>query len=366
MKLKALTLGSAVIDIIVTISPDRIEHMEMRNADTAFLLVEQGRKVDAESITRHIGGGGVNTAVSLARLGFDTAALVKTGNDRNAEDVRERLLQEGVSRSYLAVDDELATGSSVLLSSHERNAGIFTARGANTTLVPADLQKAAFERDLVFISGLSNESADCFQQVVSMAHAAGARVATNPGIRQLSSRADEFFACLSKISILTLNRVETEQLVPRLVASGTADQRTVLKPAGNPDTLVDSGLRAGGFHLAFDSCVRAMTSLGVEMLLVTNGADGAYVGNREAIWHCNVPRVEVAGTAGAGDAFASTFAAMISSGASIEDALKSATCNAGSVVSHVDTQTGLLTSAQLAGRVKQFSPHLKVTKWEIA
>jgi hypothetical protein len=73
MTLKALTLGSAVIDIIVTIDPERIEQMQMRNADTSFLLVEEGRKVDAESITRHIGGGGVNTAVSLARLGFDTA-----------------------------------------------------------------------------------------------------------------------------------------------------------------------------------------------------------------------------------------------------------------------------------------------------
>jgi ribokinase len=91
MTRKALTLGSAVIDIIVTIDPERIEQMQMRNADTSFLLVEEGRKVDAESITRHIGGGGVNTAVSLARLGFDTATLVKTGDDRNREDVTTRL-----------------------------------------------------------------------------------------------------------------------------------------------------------------------------------------------------------------------------------------------------------------------------------
>jgi ribokinase len=93
MTLKALTLGSAVIDIIVTIDPERIEQMQMRNADTSFLLVEEGRKVDAESITRHIGGGGVNTAVSLARLGFDTATLVKTGDDRNREDVTTRLIR---------------------------------------------------------------------------------------------------------------------------------------------------------------------------------------------------------------------------------------------------------------------------------
>lgn len=365
MTLKALTLGSAVIDIIVTIAPERIEHMRMRNADASFLLVEEGRKVDAESVTRHIGGGGVNTAVSLARLGFDTAALVKTGCDRNAEDVVGRLERENVSREFLVSDANLATGSSVLLSSHERNAGIFTARGANTALLPADLADEAFERDLVFISGLSNESADCFPDVIAKASAAGARVATNPGIRQLSSRADEFFACLDRISILTLNRVESEQLVPRLIASGTADQRTIIKPAGNPNSLVDRGLVAGGFNLPFDSYVRAITSLGVDMLLVTNGSDGAYVGTADAIWHCTVPRVEVAGTAGAGDAFASTFAGMITAGASIEDALKSATCNAGSVVSHLDTQTGLLSRDGIVQRVTEFERGLAVTRWDI-
>jgi ribokinase len=365
MPLKALTLGSAVIDIIVTIAPERIEHMQMRNADTSFLLVEEGRKVDAESVTRHIGGGGVNTAVSLARLGFDTAALVKMGVDRNAEDVTQRLKAESVSCEFLVTDEKLATGSSVLLSSHERNAGIFTARGANTALLPGDLPDEAFKRDLVFISGLSNESADCFPHVVAKASAAGARVATNPGIRQLSSRADEFFACLDRISILTLNRVESEQLVPRLIATGVADQRTVLKPAGKPDALIDRGLFAGGFQLPFDSYVRAMTSLGVEKLLVTNGADGAYAGTKDAIWHCTVPKVEVAGTAGAGDAFASTFAGLITAGASVEDAIKSATCNAGSVVSHLDTQTGLLPRDKLAARVASFADELVVSHWEI-
>lgn len=365
MTLKALTLGSAVIDIIVTIAPERIEHMRMRNAEASYLLVEEGRKVDAESVTRHIGGGGVNTAVSLSRLGFDTASLVKTGSDRNADDIAERLEQENVSREFVVADASLATGSSVLLSSHAHNAGIFTARGANTALVSGDLAEAAFERDLVFISGLSNESADCFPDVIARASAAGARIATNPGVRQLSSRADEFFGCLDRISILTLNRLESEQLVPRLIAGGTADQRSTIKPAGNPNSLVDRGLMAGGFNLPFDSYVRAITSLGVEMLLVTNGSDGAYVGTADAIWHCTVPSVEVAGTAGAGDAFASTFAGMMTTGASIEDALKSATCNAGSVVSHLDTQTGLLTREGLAERVKTFEDRLVVSRWDI-
>ena len=363
MTRKALTLGSAVIDIIVTIDPGRIEQMQMRNADTSFLLVEEGRKVDAESITRHIGGGGVNTAVSLARLGFDTAALVKTGNDRNREDVTTRLAEEGVSLDHVLADETQPTGSSVLVSSHDRNAGIFTARGANTTLKPSDIAPAAFERDLVFVSGLSNESAACFPHVIATASAAGARVAVNPGIRQLSSRGSEFFACLDKIDLLTLNRVEAEQLVPTLIARGIADQRRAITVTDDPSSLHQRGLMAGGFSLPFDSWVRAIISLGTGMVLITNGADGAYVGTGDSIWHCTVPSVKVAGTAGAGDAFASTFAGLIACGEPVEAAIKGATCNAGSVVEHLDTQTGLLTRDQLAQRVRKYDEQLVVTRW---
>ena len=173
-------------------------------------------------------------------------------------------------------------------------------------------------------------------------------------------------APLYKLSILTLNRVEAEQLVARLIAMGVADQKNVLTPSGDAESLVDRGLSAGGFSLPFDSWVRAMTSLGVGMVLVTNGADGAYVGTKDSIWHCTVPKVKVAGTAGAGDAFASTFAGLVTCGESVEDAIKGATCNAGSVVSHLDTQSGLLTREKLAARVKRYEPKLKVSKWSLS
>ena len=41
--MKALTIGGAMVDTIAIIASDRIERMSMRNADTAFLLIEEGR-----------------------------------------------------------------------------------------------------------------------------------------------------------------------------------------------------------------------------------------------------------------------------------------------------------------------------------
>src|SRR6516164_11453782 len=61
---------------------------------------------------------------------------------------------------------ELAQCNSVLIASHDRNAAIFTFRGANTLLEADDLRDEAFAVDVLYVANLSNESADCFPAIV--------------------------------------------------------------------------------------------------------------------------------------------------------------------------------------------------------
>ena len=132
----------------------------------------------------------------MARLGLTVSAVVKLGQDDRANIILQKLEEEGISADWVLRDPDLSTGSAVMISSHERDAAIFTYRGANTTLRTVELQDGMFDADLVYIAGLSNESADCFPEIVSRARRAGAKVATNPGIRQLTSRAGPFFQSL--------------------------------------------------------------------------------------------------------------------------------------------------------------------------
>jgi ribokinase len=167
---------------------DSIERMSMRNAESSFLLLEEGRKTDALEVSTHCGGGAINTAVAMSRLGLDVATLVKVGRDARAETILARLMEEQVSTRWVIRDEREPTGASVLISSHDRNAGIFTFRGANTLLEPGDLRGEMFAVDLCYISNLSNKSAECFPLLVKQAKAQGAMVAANPGVRQLSAR----------------------------------------------------------------------------------------------------------------------------------------------------------------------------------
>lgn len=364
--MKALTVGGAMIDTIAVIANERIERMTMRNADTSFLLLEEGRKNDAENISTHCGGGAVNAAVSLARLGWDVSALVKLGQDARAENILGRLAAEGVSTRHAVRDARAATGASVLVSAHDRNAAIFTFRGANALLESKDLRKDAFAADLVYVASLSNQSAERFPEIIERGKAEGALVATNPGIRQLSARQGEFRDVLAKIDILAVNRHEGGALVPWLAAqAGDSGPLLEAKPGQALPDLARRGFSAGGFELSLAGFMDRVRKLGPRWVVVTDGRDGAYIGAPSGIVHCPAPPVTAAGTAGAGDAFNSTFAACITENADVETAALHAAANASSVISHIDTQTGLLRRPDLVARATALRGQLAIQRWNV-
>jgi len=362
--MKALTVGGAMIDTIAIIADDRIERMTMLNADSSFLLLEEGRKTEAREISTHVGGGAVNAAVAMARIGLDVSALVKLGKDQRAETVLAHLLQEGVSTRWALRDSRAPTGASVLVSSHDRNAAIFTFRGANTLLEDADLRREAFATDVVYVSSLSNESADAFPAIIRHAKAHGALVAANPRVRQLSSRGPVFQEALAQIDILAVNRVEADVLVPGLVARfGEGGASLPLEPDETPPRLLARGLAGGGHEMSLAAFFAALRRMGPRFVLVTDGRHGAFLGTADAIYFCPVRETKVAGTAGAGDAFNATFTAHIALGCTPQEALRAAAVNAASVVGHVDTQTGLLSREAIASALATTGDKLVVRTW---
>jgi len=363
--MKILTVGGAMIDTIAIIDSDRIERMTMLNADSSFLLLEEGRKTEAEEVSTHPGGGAVNAAVAMARLGMDVAMLAKLGTDARAEAILARLAQESVSSQWTMRDGRAPTGASVLISSHDRNAAIFTFRGANTLLEVKDLRDEAFAVDVVYIANLSNESADCFPAIVSRAKAHGALLAANPGPRQLSARGQTFVESLVAIDILTLNHIEADLLVPSLVARfGEGGPTLALAPGEDAPALAARGLVGGGFEMGIAAYFRALTRLGPKHVVITDGARGAFVGSPKEILFAPALKSKVVGTAGAGDAFAATFTAYVALGRPIEEGLRAATINSASVVGYVDTQTGLLRRQELDRRLSM-PPQLAIRSWII-
>jgi ribokinase len=362
--MKAVSIGGATVDAFATIENDSIERMTMLNAETSFLLLEEGRKTEAVDISTHCGGGAVNAAVALARLGFDVAALVKLGRDARAELILSRLQAEGISTGWVVRDASARTGASVILSSHERNASVFTFRGANALLEPGDVNAEALACDLAYVSGLSGKSTACFPLIVERAKASGALVAVNATIRQLSAHPETLIDNLHLIDILALNRREAEALLPALVVrAGHSGPLPRVAAGDHIPALLTRGLVAGSFEIGLPAFFGALLALGTRYVMLTDGSRGAFVCAGREIIYCPAEPTVVASTTGAGDAMGATFAAFLAMGYGGEVALKAATLNAASVVAYIDTQSGLLELSELEARLDAHAE--KPRKWKI-
>lgn len=361
-----LTVGSAMIDTIAVIEDELIERMNMDNAGRSFLLLEEGSKTEASLISTHAGGGAINSAVAFARLGFQVETLVKCGRDQRAAAIRKALTDEGVSLERMIKTDKAATGASVHLAAHERNAAIFTFRGANGLIEPNDLTADAFARDVVYITGLSNRSAEVFPEIVALAARHRGFVAANPGIRQLRAGSPQFDGALKKLSLLSLNRAEAGALVPRLMQrhpkASLSFEVEQQESRALPD-LLKRGFSTDGTTMQFMHFADALLASGPARVLITDGSRGSYAVSDGEIVFCPAVEGDVVGTAGAGDAYSATFAAMICEGKAVADAMVYAAINAASVVGHADTQTGLLRRADLEQRRKQLCRTISTRSW---
>lgn len=362
--MKVLTIGGAMVDTIAIIDSSLIEKMSMSNADRSFLLLEQGKKTEALCISTHCGGGAVNTAVAFKRLGFDTSILIKVGSDDRAETILAALDKEGIRKSWVTQTQCAPTGASTVVSSHDRNAAIFTFRGANTLLTRDDLRDEMFDVDVVYVSPLSGKSCEILSDIVARASGRVSCLAVNPGIRQISTRFPILCRALPFIDILALNRSEAAALLAHGVAELSGSENRLLR------TLLAGRLSPSDDQNGSDphATARAMLSgigdLGARTVLLTDGRRGAYALRDDTILFCNALDVDVVGTAGAGDAFVSTFTAFTASGHSIENSLCAAAVNGAAVVRHAEAQTGLLTSTELSDYLTAHSNAFQIESWK--
>ncbi|MFN0218249.1 MAG: carbohydrate kinase family protein [Hyphomicrobium sp.] len=349
--MNVLTIGGAMVDTVAVIDDALIERISMSNAGKSFLLLEQGAKTEVLGISTHCGGGGVNSAVAFARLGFNVTTCVKLGRDERSLMIESVLSREGVSHRWVRKSEAAPTGASTVVSAHDRNAAIFTFRGANSLLCNEDFVPEMFEVDVVYVAPLSGASADVFPDLVKYAKQSEALLVVNPGIRHITSRSIALRRCLQDIDILAVNKLEAEALIGQAVVEMSMSDAPSERATAADILRFSSAAKSAAPGAASVALASGLLRLGCQKVLLTDGRHGACVATKDEIIFEPAQKVIVAGTAGAGDAIASTFAAWTLAGEKAAAALKAATVNAGEVVKVADAQSGLLRADELRSRL---------------
>jgi len=260
-------IGSANLDLVATTER----------------LPAPGETVLGDTFAEHAGGKGLNQAVAAARAGATTAFCAAVGDDDAARQLLATMAADSIDSSAVRVIVTVPTGRALIGVSASAENSIIVVAGANAELAAADVVASASNARVV-LAQLEVPVAT-IAAALAAARTAGATTVLNPAPAQPLSA-----ELISLCDVIIPNEHEVEIL--------------------------------GG--------VDSLFALGAKAIVVTLGSRGAELctpdGARTLVPAFAVTPVD---TTAAGDAFCGSFAAAISNGTSLIDALRFAAAGAG-------------------------------------
>jgi len=301
-----ITIGSATRDVFLRSKAMEL-HKEHGVEEACFPF---GAKIDVDDITLETGGGATNNAVSFARLAkLKTATIASIGNDASGAEVVAALKRDHINASLIQRVPDVKTGYSVILLSKAAERTILTYRGAASMIDAEAIDWSKAKAKLFHVSSLGG-NLELLGKIIAHAKKIGAEVSFNPGGNELRQGKKALAPLFAKLDMVFLNREEASLL-------------TGVKDADLPGII-------GAMR---NFCAHSV---------VTDGPAGAYaVTPRETIFADIIP-VKKTNLTGAGDAFASAYAAAMLRHNDVKTALAVASANATGVVQHMGAKVGIL------------------------
>ncbi len=368
--MKVLTIGGATQDIFIHYNGTDIMSITKKNFHSNYMLFGSGEKIEVDNITHETGGGATNSAASFKRLGMTTSCFCNIGNDEAGKTILDKLTEENINTELIIQSTKYQTGTSFIVNSIEGDYTIFAYRGANSYL---ELDKLPFnaikECDQLYITSLSNDSAQILPSIVSFAKKHNVPVAINPGSSQLEKGTQKLKESLKFIDILILNKHEAQIFMFALMQNDKY-YKEVFECSG-PDQicrsseiqndqayLLNTPISYENTYFSLHNFFKATLDMGPKVVVVTNGANGVYAANKDGILFHPSMKVKITNTVGAGDSFGSCFVASLMHKHDIRTALKHGIVNSASVLGYVGAKTGLLTYDQLLQKSNLVNPEL--------
>lgn len=310
-----ITIGSATRDAFFEgIEFDYLAKNAHSHEDKELCL-PLGAKMSAKKVTFTTGGAGTNAAVTFARLGLKTAAIVRVGEDVSGEEVKRNLTREGVDISFIQMHPLLPTSYSVILMAEKAERTILVFKGAGGALEADAAPWNTLKTKWFYLDSLSRNE-EILKRVADFKQAQGVKIAWNPGTDDLAMGLARLTPYLSYIDIFIANAEEASTLV----GIPSSDEEALFKRI---DELI------GG------------------IAIMTMGPQGVMVSDGKTIYHAGTfPEKQLIDRTGAGDAFGSGFVfGYLGSG--IREGIRVGSANSTSVLEHVGAKEGILYAADL-------------------
>jgi ribokinase len=217
------------------------------------------------------GGKGANQAVAAARLAGNVTFLCKVGGDIFGRQAVEGFIRENINTHFILTDEKAASGVALITVNAQGENQIVVASGANGTLTPPEIEQAhgAYEAASFVLLQLETPPQTVEMAIVKGA-AMGKKVILNPAPAHPLSA-----AIYQYLFLITPNETEAALL---------------------------TGVEVSGLASA-SKAATLLLEKGVQNVIITLGAEGAFFKNREHEMLLQPPKVKAVDTTAAGDVF---------------------------------------------------------------
>ena len=311
MTYDVITIGSAALrDFTFLIDADK------KNKSDDICL-PAGTKINIREAYFTRGGGACNVAVGLANFGIKVATVVRVGKDYSGQAIIDGLKNKKVDTQFVQVDKKSHTGVSVVIEPRGGDRTILTYRGANDNLEVKSEKLKNIKTKLVYLSTLSGNWQPMLTEIFNLkSRISNLKIAWNPSIIQLQAGKKKLAPFLRKTEILIVNRHEAAML------TGQNEKNIAL-------------------------LLKSLAQLGPKIIVITCGANGAYVMDQDEILYEDSRSTKIMDTTGAGDSFSSGFLAGLILWRDLGKALKLGILNSAANLRIIGAQEGLLAKKDL-------------------
>lgn len=334
-----ITIGSATMDVFVESDDANIVSVYTKNKKSEFMSYPYGAKVEITDFASQVGGGGVNTALNFANLGFKTSAIFKIGDDIYSDGVLEAFKEKDIDLDNIIQDPKISTGFSIILVSFQGDRTVLAHRGANAKIKKSDINFDAIKNaKLLYIAPMNGDSTKVLDDIATFANENNVYVCFNAGSTSIKKGFNYLKKILENANIVVLNKEEAALATQIEVRPDTRDTKY-------SDELI---------HPDVKEIFKKLKVCDYQIIVITDGSKGAYAYDGKNFYFCPVFDGPVVSTLGAGDAFASTFCAALGhTKKNIGKSLMYASVNSAGVVSEFGATQGLLTFDDIENKLKE-------------
>lgn len=268
-----------------------------------------GETVMGGTFMMNAGGKGANQAVAAARLKGKVSLVAKTGNDLFGKRSLELYESEGINVDYMTSDPVKPSGVALITVDDNGENSIVVASGANSALLPADVEmiKPVIRKNDILLMQLEIPM-ETVEYASAMANEVGCKVILNPApARSLSQD------LLKSLYMIIPNETEAEIL---------------------------SGVKVIDWESA-STAAEIIRSKGCNIVVITMGSKGALVNESGMCYQVPVNKVHAIDTTAAGDTFCGAVSVAMSENKSVREAIEFANRSAAITVTRMGAQSSL-------------------------